>query len=176
MTPKYPLMPDRQTAAPQATSTPAKASRGKARANNMSGIKKLIAIASVATTVGGWALFAGHDAASVSATQNAASPTSVVAQISQLTTQPTSTATAFPSTTPTPLATATTQATQQPIVITTEAASTPAAATATTAAPTATATDVPVQPTATATAVPIQPTATVKKAVPTAVTTTRSSK
>jgi cytoskeletal protein RodZ len=176
MTPKYPIMPDRQTAMPQAMSAPAKASRGKARANNMSGIKKLIAIASVATTVGGWALFAGHDAASVSATQNAASPTDVVAQVSQLTTQPTASATAFPSATPAALATATTQATQQAIVITTQSASTQPAATATTAAATATATDVPAQPTATATTAAPTATTQVKKAVPTAVTTTRSSK
>jgi cytoskeletal protein RodZ len=181
-TPGYPVMHNRQDSIAKRTSNGLvlQPSRSKARANNMSGIKKMIAVASIVTTVGGWAVFAGHDVATTSATQDTSAQSGAVSLVSQLTTSstPTASATALASVTATPLATSAAQATGQPIVIpslpTTDTGVTDSA----TATATIAATDTPVQPTdtatATATAAP-KATATAKR-VPTAVVKTRSSR
>jgi hypothetical protein len=178
--PQYPQSPDEHptgAARPEAIS-PAITRRARGRGSRTGGIKTLLAVASVAGTVGGWAMLANRDAAT--ATQAIADPTAAVALVSQLSTVPadtataTSAATSTSTSTPTAQATATSQAAQQSSAAL--AQNSAAQPTATTSQATATATAAP--PTATATTALPTATATtqVKKAVPTAVTTTRSSK
>jgi hypothetical protein len=125
--------------------------------NPINRVKMLIATGAVASTLGGWALLAGQNAASAGQAPTNPTPTAIVSQLNTATATPTAQATATlttaaPASTPTAQATATTAA---------YTATPTTQATATTAA-----TDTP-QPTATKSA----PTAT-----PKAVTTTKSSR